>query len=69
MRIYIYIYISESLCSTLETNTTLRVNYTSIKEINFLKFFFFKEKVGDLCNDKSETQENKCIYFHLFINK
>lgn len=32
---YIYIYISESLCSTLETNTTLRVNYTSIKEINF----------------------------------
>ena len=27
----IYIYITESLCCTLETNTTLQINYTSIK--------------------------------------
>ena len=26
-----YIYITESLCCTLETNTTLQINYTSIK--------------------------------------
>ena len=30
--IYIYIYISESLCCTPETNTTLQSNYTSIKK-------------------------------------
>ena len=30
--IYIYIYVSESLCCTPETNTTLYINYTSIKK-------------------------------------
>lgn len=34
MDIYIYIYISDLLCCADETNTTLQVHYTSIK--NFL---------------------------------
>ena len=29
--IYIYIYMAESLCCTPETNTTLQINYTSLK--------------------------------------
>ena len=32
MKKYIYIYIAESFCCTLETNTTLQINYTSIKK-------------------------------------
>ena len=29
---YIYVYTSESLCCTAEINTTLQINYTSIKK-------------------------------------
>ena len=29
---YMYIYVTESLCCTPETNTTLYINYTSIKK-------------------------------------
>ena len=31
-KICVYICITESLCCTPETNTTLQINYTSIKE-------------------------------------
>ena len=37
-RIHIYIYITESLCCTPETNTTQEINYTSIKN-KFKKFY------------------------------
>ena len=30
----IYVYITESLCCTAKTNTTLQINYTSIKQNN-----------------------------------
>ena len=36
-----YIYITLSLCCTLDTNTSLQVNYTSVK--NFLKLCTEKE--------------------------
>ena len=33
----IYIYIAESLCCTLESNTTLQINYVPIKSVCFEK--------------------------------
>ena len=35
MNIYIYVCVTETLCCTPETDTTLKINYTSIN-------FFFK---------------------------
>ena len=37
-QIHIYMYITESLCYTPKTNTTLQISCTSIK-INALKYF------------------------------
>ena len=36
--IYIYIHIANSLCCTIETNTTLLDNYTSIKHNNVINW-------------------------------
>ena len=43
---YISIYKTDSLCHTPETNTTLKINYISIKKINQLKKYLWGMLVG-----------------------
>ena len=35
MCVCVYIYMAESLCCTPETNTTLSINYTPIKKLEY----------------------------------
>ena len=46
MFLYMYVYITESLCSTHETNTTLLINCISIK--NFEKSYGRKDVLSHL---------------------
>ena len=49
----VYLCITESLCCTAEMNTTLEINYTSIKK--FFKIFYKWQKIP------------KCLFYNKYL--
>ena len=60
--IYIYIYIYESLCYTPETNSTLQINYTSIKKKTYKKDTF----INTLPSPSQIGEHSPAMYSHDF---
>ena len=59
-----YMYINETPCYTLETNTTLQIYYTSIEKKSTLsKFSYTKTSLNKYEQDKCMQSVNPEVYF------